>query len=122
MIACFDSDVLIDYFDGIPEAGDELSRYDGLLMSRITWMEVLVGAPSENLRGVRESFLRQFPIVELDERVAREAIGLRQKHRLKLPDAIIWATARMSNALLVTRNTKDFPHQGEPRIRIPYHL
>jgi predicted nucleic acid-binding protein len=77
--ACVDSDLLIDYFDGIPAAAEELSRYGGLVISRITWMEVLVGAPSEDLRKMREDFLRQFSIVELDERAARDAIGLRQE-------------------------------------------
>ena len=88
MTGCFDSDVLIDYFDGIAAAADELSRYQRILVSRISWMEVLVGAPTDLLRQVREDFLRQFTVIELDERVAREAITLRQAHKLKLPDAI----------------------------------
>ena len=121
MTACVDSDVLIDYFDGIPAAAEELSRYEGLVISRITWMEVLVGAPTEDLRKMREDFLRQFSIVELDERVARDAIGLRQELRLKLPDAIILASARLNGTLLVTRNTKDFPAH-EPGVRIPYQV
>jgi predicted nucleic acid-binding protein len=119
--ACVDSDVLIDYFDGIPAAAEELSRYGGLVISRITWMEILAGAPSEDLRLMREDFLRQFSIVELDERVARDAIGLRQKRRLKLHDAIGWASARLNDALLVTRNTKDFPAH-ESGVRIPYQV
>jgi predicted nucleic acid-binding protein len=121
MIACIDSDVLIDYFDGISAAGEELSRYDGLLISRIAWMEVLVGAPTVELRKTRENFLRQFPLVELDELIAREAIALRQAHRLKLPNAIVWASARLREALLVTRNSKDFPSRN-PGIRMPYRL
>ena len=121
MTACVDSDVMIDYFDGIDAAGEELSRYDRLMISRITWMEVLVGAPGEELREVRENSLRRFPIVELDEQVAREAIALRQEHRLKLPDAIIWASARLNSAMLVTRNTKDFPMR-DPGIRAPYRV
>jgi predicted nucleic acid-binding protein len=121
VIGCFDSDVLIDYFDGIPTAAVELSRYERITISRITWMEVLVGAPTDVLRQVREDFLRQFPVIELDEVVAREAITLRQEHKLKLPDAIIWASARRNNALLVTRNTRDFDPR-EPGIRIPYRL
>ena len=121
MTACIDSDVLIDFFDGVPAAAEELSRYHGLLISRIGWMEVLVGAPTEQLRNVREDFLRQFAVIELDERVAREAVALRQEHRLKLPDAIIWASARLKDALLVTRNSKDFPSR-EPGIRIPYQV
>jgi predicted nucleic acid-binding protein len=121
VIACIDSDVLIDYFDGIDAAGQELSRYDGVIFSRITWMEVLVSTPAEELRKVREDFLRQFSIVELDERVAREAMALRRQHRLKLPNAIIWASARLHDALLVTRNAKDFPID-DPGIRAPYRL
>ena len=121
MIACIDSDVLIDYFDGIDAAGKELSRYDGLVVSRITWMEVLVGAPNREQQTVREDFLRQLQIVELDESVAREAIELRQRYRLELPDAISWASARLNDALLVTRNVKDFPIY-EPGIRSPYKV
>jgi len=41
-------------------------------------------APTEDLRKMREDFLRQFSVVELDERVARDIIGLRQGRRLKL--------------------------------------
>jgi predicted nucleic acid-binding protein len=121
VIGCFDSDVLIDYFNGIPAAAEELSRYERVLISRITWMEVLVGAPTQILRQVREDFLAQFTVIELNERVAREAITLRRTHRLKLPDAIIWASARLNHALFVTRNAKDFDRR-EPDIRIPYGL
>jgi predicted nucleic acid-binding protein len=39
--------------------------------------------------------------------------------KVRLPDAIIWATALHESALLVTRDTKDFP-SAEPGIRIPY--
>jgi predicted nucleic acid-binding protein len=63
--------------------------------------------------------LNQFRIVELDSPVAQLTITLRQQHRLKLPDAIVWASARHAGALLVTRNTKDFP-KGEPSVRFPY--
>ena len=118
MIACIDSDVLIDYFDGIPASAEELARYDTLLISRITWIEVLVGARTPELR---EHFLRQFKLIELDAAVARRAITLRQEHRLRLPDAIVWASALSRRALLVTRNTKHFP-RDHPGVRTPYTL
>jgi len=73
------------------------------------------------LRRIREDFLRQLAVIELDEAIAREAIMLRQEYKLKLPDAIIWACARLNNALLITRNGRDFD-RGEPGIRIPYRL
>lgn len=119
MIACIDSDVLIDYFDGVPASAKELARYDALLLSRISWMEVLVGARTLADREVRENFLRHFKIIELDAAVARRAIALRQEHRLRLPDAIVWASALTRRALLVTRNTKHFPWD-HPGVRVPY--
>lgn len=119
MIACVDSDVLIDFFDGIGDAAEELSRYDSLLISRISWMELLVGAPTPKLARTREEFLGQFTMIELDVSVAREAIALRREHHLRLPDAIIWASARLNRALLLTRNAKHFP-RADPGIRMPY--
>ena len=121
MIACIDSDVLLDYFDGIGAAAEELARYDRLLVSRISWIEVLIGARTPELREIREKFLQHFQLLELDAAVARRAILLRQEHRLRLPDAIIWASALVHRALLVTRNTKDFP-RGHPGVRAPYTL
>jgi len=63
------------------------------VISRITWdggpCGCSVGRPPQD----EEDFLHQFSIVELDERVARDAIGLRQERRLKLPDEIVWASA-----------------------------
>ena len=119
MIACIDSDVLIDYFEGIAASAEELARYNSLLVSRISWMEVLVGARTDEEREVREHFLRHFNVIELDAAIARHAISLRQAHRLRLPDAIVWASALVHRALLVTRNTKHFP-RNHPGVRVPY--
>jgi predicted nucleic acid-binding protein len=41
--------------------------------------------------------------------------------RLKLPDAVILATAEESGCILVTRKTRDFP-ANDPRIRFPYRI
>ena len=40
---------------------------------------------------------------------------------MKLIDAFILATAQVSGAILITRNTKDFP-ANMPGIRVPYNL
>lgn len=60
-------------------------------------------------------------MIPLDLAVAERAVQLRRAYRLRLPDAIIWATAQVHEAVLVTRNTKDF-HADWEGIRIPYHL
>jgi len=46
---------------------------------------------------------------------------LRRKHRMRLPDAIIRASAQTRDMLLITRKTKDFP-AGDPSVRAPYQL
>jgi predicted nucleic acid-binding protein len=117
--ALFDTNILIDYLAGIEAADTELGRYRDRLISEITWMEVLVGARTDEEADVVEMFLRDFKVVDVTRRVAREAVTLRRARRLRLPDAIIWATAQVESALLVTRNTRDFP-QDEPGIRVPY--
>jgi predicted nucleic acid-binding protein len=55
----------------------------------------------------------------LDQPVSVEAVALRKATKIKLPDAIIMATAMVNHRLLVTRNTKDFS-PSHPGIRVPY--
>jgi len=42
----------------------------------------------------------------MDESIKRMAIALRKQYRLKLPDAMIAATAQSLNALLLTNDLK----------------
>lgn len=116
--ALFDTNILVDYLNGIEQAKDELDRYSDKAISLITWMEVMVGATPET-EGVIRGFLNGFVNLPIDAQVAAEAVVLRKKHRIKLPDAIVWATAQVDRRLLVTRNTKDFS-PDEPGVRIPY--
>lgn len=51
--------------------------------------------------------------IELDKNVADKTIELRRSHKIKLPDAIIAATALLSNMTLITRNTLDFQNIKE---------
>ncbi|NHQ86769.1 type II toxin-antitoxin system VapC family toxin [Iodobacter sp. HSC-16F04] len=118
--ALFDTNILIDYLNGHEEARNELSRYTEVAISMITWMEVMAGATDLD-RLETESFLQSFELLPVDMHVARRAVEIRQAKRVKLPDAIIWATAQENNLLLVTRNPKDF-HADEPGVRIPYQL
>ncbi|HVU37384.1 MAG TPA: type II toxin-antitoxin system VapC family toxin [Opitutales bacterium] len=119
MKALFDSDVLIDYLLGEPKAKAEIQLHDERLISIVSWAEVMVGAKNEQESRQCRDFLAAFSVVPFDEPIAEEAVRLRQAHRMKLPDAIVWASARRNNALLVTRNTKDFP-RNDPGVRIPY--
>lgn len=118
MKALFDSNILIDYLNGYEQARTEIQRYNEAYISPISWMEVMAGTNELNELRVRQ-FLNRFKQVEIDATVAALAVKNRKANSLKLPDAIIWASAQSINALLVTRNTKDFP-ADEPSVRCPY--
>ncbi|MDD5434985.1 MAG: type II toxin-antitoxin system VapC family toxin [Nitrospira sp.] len=47
-------------------------------------------------------------IYDLDNDIADKAIEIKKKHRIKLADAVIAATAIIHNLTLVTRNIEDF--------------
>lgn len=119
--AVFDTNILVDLLNGRIKANNEAGRYSALAISRISWIEVLAGVRDTEDQNRVENLLGFFEMIELDEPVAREAIALRQQHRLKLPDAIIWASAKLRDNLFVTRNSKDFP-VGDPGIRVPYRI
>ena len=117
----FDTNILIDYLSGVKAARHEIRLHESVLISPITWMEVLVGAQDpEEVKRAR-NFLRRFELVPIDQKVSEEAVGIRRKNKIRLPDAIIWASAKTNGALLVTRNTKDFP-LAAPDVRVPYRI
>jgi predicted nucleic acid-binding protein len=119
MNALFDTNILIDYLNGVDASQQEFGRYRQRLISIVTWMEVLAGAHDDAEADVIHMFLRDFRIVEITRPVARDAVDIRRMRRCRLPDALIWASARTESALLVTRNTKDFP-RDDPGVRVPY--
>lgn len=118
--ALFDTNVLIDYLNGIDAAAQELGRYASKAISLITWMEVMAGAAPEEEAAVR-AWLQSFEVLALDEATAERAVAIRKARRIRLPDAVIWAAAQVHGRLLVSRNTKDFP-ETEPGVRLPYVL
>ena len=120
MKATFDTNILIDYLIGHDEAKIEIEQYNNPQISIITKMEVLVGSTKNNEEIIRD-FLDNFNVVLLNEEIAEIAIEIRKENKIKLPDAIIWASAKYTNSLLITRNIKDFAIQA-PDIKVPYTI
>ncbi|RDU97526.1 type II toxin-antitoxin system VapC family toxin [Trinickia dinghuensis] len=118
--ALFDTNILIDYLGGVAAAKKELARYEERAISVITWMEVLVGTPVDDQAAIR-SWLSSFHVIGLDSEIASRAVEIRKRRRIRLPDAIVWASADTHSLLLVSRNTKDFP-ADEPGVRVPYKM
>ncbi len=121
MKAVFDTNILIDFLKGIPAAKKELDLYDKHLISIITYIEVLVGVTDPSEEKEIRRFLSSFSVLELSQSIANNAVKLRQELRLKIPDSIVYATARDAGCILVTRNTKDMKTEW-PDIRVPYSL
>jgi predicted nucleic acid-binding protein len=113
-----DTNILIDYLNQIKSAKKELEKYSNKAISVITWMEVMVGASSE-VEDLTKKFLNQFKLININQEISVRAVELRKKYRIKLPDAIVWASAEIEGRILVTRNFKDFS-KDEPGIYIPY--
>jgi predicted nucleic acid-binding protein len=115
--ALFDTNMLIDYLSGVEAATLELKRYENRAINIITWMEVMVGVTEQDSDETR-AFLATFVLHPILDQVAERAVALRRTLRLKLPDAILLATAELTNRRLITRNTRDFSNE-DPRIHVP---
>ena len=120
--ALFDTNILIDYFNGVAAARDELAKYEDRAISIVSWIEVLAGLREDaKENAVTRAYLSAFEIIGLDETIAEIAIEIRRTRGSKLPDAIIWASAQRDGRLLVTRDGKDFA-KDDPGVRVPYRL
>lgn len=118
---CFDSNIVIDWLNGVAEAGIELRSADARTISIMSWIEVLAGVRPEEEVAVRSLLRDNFRIVPVDVAIAERAVAIRRDRRIKLIDATIHATALQAGLQLSTRNTKDFL-ESDPTIRVPYRL
>jgi predicted nucleic acid-binding protein len=121
MTGFFDTNILIDFLNGVPEAREAMGPFSRRCISRITWMEVMAGVKDTGEEDTARRFLSQFDIVELTPEIAEAAVAIRRHHvpKLRLPDAIVLASARAEGCRLATRNTNDFPVDS-PEIHVPY--
>jgi predicted nucleic acid-binding protein len=117
----FDTNILIDHLNGVAKATREIRRSHDPAISVITWIEVMTGAASPDEEAILRAFLLNFQYLEITREVAERAAVIRRQKRIKMPDAIILATAEVAGRQLVTRNVKDFP-AGIRGVRVPYKI
>jgi predicted nucleic acid-binding protein len=110
----FDSDVLIWFSRGEPEAAELIRVTPDRSISIVVLMEVLQGARSkQDMRIIKESFTSlRFRVLPLGESIGHTAAALIDEHALStglhLEDALIAATAIDTGGLLATASTRHF--------------
>ncbi len=108
-----DTNIMIYYFNGsLSVSAKEIVTAmlnDDFNISVISKMEFL-GFSRFNTREKREAatFTSFANVLSLNEAIVDRTIQLKQAVKIKLPDAIIAATALCHNLNLVTHNVKDF--------------
>ena len=66
------------------------------------------------------NFIDDSLVIELEQAVKNKTADIRKQYKIKLPDAIIAATALVNNLTLLTRNTKDFENINGLKIINPW--
>ena len=61
-------------------------------------------------------------VIALNDEIAVQTILLRKEYKIKLPDAIIAATAMVFNLTLITNNTDDFKNISDLEILNPHSV
>jgi predicted nucleic acid-binding protein len=132
-IALIDTNILIDYFDGVPQAAIELDYYNDLAISSVTYMEFVIGLRKQVASGLLTPTelsalvlaVKDLTIIHIDEDISERSIEVRSNSllgpgpRMKLPDAIIFATAAIGGRYMVTRDPGGF---AGPNVRLPYQI
>lgn len=105
----FDSNIIIRLSKQDPEIVDFINDSSLKFISVVTYMEVL-GYPFAS--KAEEDFVKKlvnlFALIHIDQDIADQTVKIRKKQKIKLPDAIIAATAQIHKCKLVTANIKDF--------------
>lgn len=90
---------------------DNILSDSGPAISAITEIELLCWkTPSEGDLKVLHDFIEEVWVFELERDIKLKTAEIRKAHKIKLPDAIIAATALVYDLTLMTRNVRDFKH------------
>ena len=103
-----DTNAVVALLNGNHELATRLEAAAYVGISVVTYLEFLAfdGLMREDLKNFKQ-FCSRVEIVPLahNDDLADNALSLRTRHRLKLPDAIIGATALFRKAILITNDS-----------------
>ncbi|HEY5463018.1 MAG TPA: type II toxin-antitoxin system VapC family toxin [Hanamia sp.] len=119
-----DTNTVIDYLDNkLPANGASMLDMEKLDISVITRMELLAWPNAEQEQiSILNQFINTVVIWGLDEPVILKGIEIRKEYHIKLPDAIIAATALVYDLSLVTRNIGDFKNIKGIKLINPWNI
>lgn len=104
-----DTNAVVSLLSGNRELAGQLEAAEYVGISVVTYLEFLAfDGLTEADRACFTDFCERIDVVALtheDNGMMKLALDLRSNHRLKLPDAIIGATALSRNATLVTNDS-----------------
>ena len=120
-----DTDVLIDFLRGLPEAGDFVRDLPfDTAISAITVAELHVGVRDGVERTALQGMLETFRILPLDAEIAGRGGLMRRdfgrSHRVGLNDGLIAATAEVHGLKLASLNLKHYPMLAAGQVFAPY--
>jgi hypothetical protein len=105
-----DTDIFVDHLRGARELSARAHR---LHYSVITRAELVAGNSATDLVNRLLSAFREIPV---DRSIAERAGRIRRESGIRLPDALIAATALEHGLSLVTRNRSDFENVRQLRL------
>lgn len=117
-----DSNVIIDFFNGkLPENGKMFLQKILPEISIITNIELFATKHiSESEKNQLEKFVKITKVHDVNSFIINDTIEIRQNYKIKLPDAIIAATAIVNNCMLITRNEEDFKNISYLQVLNPW--
>ena len=120
----FDTNIFIYHFNNqLTESGTALLR-EGIAgegaYSVITRIEVLGYRQSESAESQAKQLLSKLVELPLTSEIAERTIAIRKSLRIKVPDAIIAATALEYSLQLVSRNEEDFAQIQDLKLVNPF--
>ena len=90
---------------------DDLLIHEQPCISAISEIELLSWRTgTQKDLDVLNNFIQDALVIELEQPIKLKTAEIRKQHKVKLPDAIIAATALLYNLTLITRNVRDFQH------------
>lgn len=100
---------------------DDLVKEEQPVISAITEIELLCWkTATEKDLEVLHNFIKDALVIELEQPIKLKTADIRKTHRIKLPDAIIAATALVYDLTLLSRNTADFTNIDGLKIINPW--